>query len=358
MMFRWIVCFLCLLIAAAGCAGPAPLPPPAPPSAAIMARLSEAAVNAPRPHLILILDASAEPLARAIISRIGQLLPEGSAEISLYAVGKKLGPAGQPFVLAARPDAPDGVLAGLERLPRHSAPAPLEGVLDAVADSVASRSGPISIVIVGSGAGQTRIPLLAAAELKLRGGHSLCIHAIHTRPADGEGAALLGQMARMSHCGRAVRADEIAEDAALADFLADILFSEARRRVRPADAAAGPAPGDPVGAGMTPAIRLDAVGAVFERIDYRPGEWRVPAKDRPYLHRIAAAMDRNPEMMVDVTGSCDPAEAGCGEGLSERRARAVATLIESRGIAPHRLLFTGGGPSKAGREVTIRALFE
>jgi len=231
-----------------------------------------------------------------------------------------------------------------------------------VADRVANRSDLTAMVIVSDGANQTRIPVLAAAELKLRGGEALCIHTIQTGPAESEGAALLARLARMSHCGRAVKADDIADDAALADFLADILFSDTRQRAGSRHGgittSPAPTPGEAVGTGVTAAVRLDAVGAVFEEIDYPPGEWRVPGKDRPYLYRIAAAMDRNPAMMVDVSGSCDPAETGCGEGLSERRARAVATLIESRGIAPHRLLFTGRGPSGAGRRVIIRALFE
>ncbi len=362
MMFRRTVCLICLAILVAGCAGPGAVPAPAPPSPAIMARLSEAAAGAPRPQLILILDASAAPPARSVVSRIARILPEGSADITLYAAGQKLGSGGGPFLLAARPDAPGSVIAGLERLPRRSAPAPLEAVLDAVADKVANRSDPTAMVIVSDGANQTRIPVLAAAELKLRGGEALCIHTIQTGSADGEEADLLARLARMSHCGRAVKADDIADDAALADFLADILFSDARQRAGSRHdgiaASPPPTPGEAVGTGVTAAVRLDAVGAVFEEIDYPPGEWRVPAKERPYLYRIAAAMDRNPAMMVDVSGSCDPAETGCGEGLSERRARAVATLIESRGIAPHRLLFTGRGPSGAGRRVIIRALFE
>ena len=220
----------------------------------------------------------------------------------------------------------------------------------AMGTDLESLPGKTAVIIISDGLDMGPDTAQAQA-VKEQYGDAICFYPIQVANAE-EGTAFLSEIASIGGCADLINADELMDAGAMAAFVEKILLEDAP----PAPIVRAPmdsdgdgvldpddqCPGTPAGA------KVNAVGCwILDHIlfDFDKDEIKPGAFER--LDAIAAILDKNPAMSVEIQGHTD--NIGTKEynmDLSQRRANAVAKYLEDKGIARDRLAATGFGFEK------------
>lgn len=155
----------------------------------------------------------------------------------------------------------------------------MERAVDAAVRDLTELPGRSAVVIISDGEGQTDIPILAAAEMRMRLGGRVCIHTIHLADGDTEetdveegggksrGRRLLEKLARVGRCGFSVTSGELASAREMARFVGNVLLAENEPMPLPPPETGDPGGGAAVPAGTEPSEKraeraADGEGAV------------------------------------------------------------------------------------------------
>jgi OmpA-OmpF porin, OOP family len=117
---------------------------------------------------------------------------------------------------------------------------------------------------------------------------------------------------------------------------------------RPGSSSSGGAGADPVPPTATRARQAarERTG-VADQVNFDVGSDRISEESKPTLDKIAVAMKRNDDWRMVIEGHADAqGSPEDNRALSERRAQAVKTYLQSAGIAPARLTAVGFGASR------------
>ena len=209
--------------------------------------------------------------------------------------------------------------------------------------------------------------MASAQALKDQYGSSICFYPILVGDS-AEGEDLLKKIADIGGCGFYSTADELLTSAGMAAFVEKAFLNKKAVMAAPAPAPA-PAPAAPAAPVVKVKKDSDQDG-VYDEDDQCPGTpmgavvnsvgcWVLDNvlfdfdKDvikpvaYPLLDNVAAILERNPVMSVELHGHCD--NVGTPEynmDLSLRRARAVKDYLVGKGILQNRLATEGFGFTK------------
>jgi outer membrane protein OmpA-like peptidoglycan-associated protein len=82
----------------------------------------------------------------------------------------------------------------------------------------------------------------------------------------------------------------------------------------------------------------------FDHIYFAKGDAQLSSTAEVELNRVLSAMERNPEMTIEITGYTDAlGDAAYNEALSNNRAMAAAKFLIHKGINPTRIILKGKG---------------
>ncbi len=105
-------------------------------------------------------------------------------------------------------------------------------------------------------------------------------------------------------------------------------------------AAAAPAPVAP----LAPPLPVAGQTIVLEGVNFESGSARLTADSRVRLDEVAATLQANPEVVIEVRGHTDSlGSSDANLDLSQRRATAVRDALVLRGVAPARVRAVGYG---------------
>ncbi len=193
---------------------------------------------------------------------------------------------------------------------------PLSGAIDVAADHLDGTSGDTALIIVSDferidSGNVTR----ALDHMRTKSGDRLCVHTI-TIGDDNRAYQVAEEIAAVSECGSSMKAADVASPDSMASYVSNVLL-----------AAAPPA-------AAAPAVLYEkntlSTAALF---DFDSAVLREDGKVA--LHELGDTIKAKGAKVVDIdiighTDSTGPAEYN--QGLSERRAQAVADYIISEGI--------------------------
>jgi outer membrane protein OmpA-like peptidoglycan-associated protein/opacity protein-like surface antigen len=93
-----------------------------------------------------------------------------------------------------------------------------------------------------------------------------------------------------------------------------------------------------------PQVQAISEGLVLEGVNFRSGSAQLTAESIGKLSEVAASLEANPEVRVEVRGHTDATgSAETNRDLSQRRAMAVRDVLIQLGIAPSRVTAVGYG---------------
>jgi OOP family OmpA-OmpF porin len=345
--------------------------------------------------------------AKDIISRMNQTIPDLKLTAGLREFSPSIW-SGDLTRLVYGPTAytKAGLEDALQQVKRAGGHSPLAIAMDAAGDDLASARGDIALIIVSDGKDMDQAPVAAAKNLKSLFDDRLCIYTVLVGDSPS-GKKLLDKVADAGQCGFAVNADDIASADGMADFVEKVFFAKVRK---PMDSDGDGVTDDLDRCPNTPrGVKVDAQGCpldsdgdgvpnyldkcpdtprgaevdkqgcpldtdgdgVPDYLDQCPGtpkgatvnsvgcwalkgtvlfdhdKWELKPAAYPILDEVVAIMKKNPDIRGVIEGYTDSTgPAAYNQQLSEKRARAVETYIESHGIDPARFTVKGYGESK------------
>ena len=345
---KQVICLVTVVLLASSCAsthrdaGPSPTNGVAIELAANEARVTD--------NLVLLADASGTMTghhghferAKAAVNAVVSTLPGADAR-SISGGGYSAGLIGfggdersgtplAPFDREALAQAA-GALQPLGWLPRHGGSTPIDEALLEASGQLSGASGQAAVVLVSDGRADAPRATRAAAKRLVSNysGGDLCLHTVHTG-AGSAGAELLREIASYSSCGSATTASALADGAGLAAFTRAVMLGAA-----PAQPAPRAVPEvDP----CERTLRLRGVEFEFDKARLRPESTTV-------LDIAAEQLKACPNVKVQVIGHTDSVGTDAyNQGLSMRRAQAVADYLVNQGISRSNLGVDGRGESQ------------
>lgn len=306
---------------------------------------------------LLLVDASGSidsrtqfPDAKALVESFVQGMPEGRYDTGVIAFGGT-----QRDSLRLAPFARSTVAGKVSSVSHLGEDTPLPTVLDEARSQLAGTSGHTAIVMFTDGLPsvasreQPADWTLAAARRLLRSQSGLvCFHTVQVGD-DPAGTALLRQLAELTPCGSIQSANAIQNGSDLLIAQRHIFMGSAL----PAVAAAAPRDADRDGVAdnrdncpRTPrGAEVDKRGCwVLIGLNFALDSSAIDSQGNRELDDVARILRENPDVRIRIDGHTDSlGEASYNQALSERRARALQTHLESVGIDPSRMDSRGHG---------------
>jgi OOP family OmpA-OmpF porin len=233
----------------------------------------------------------------------------------------------------------DGFKAGLDKVKYTGGNSPLGVAISAAGADLATAAGTSRLVIVSDGTQHNMDDAAgAAAALKAKMGDKLCIYTVWVGD-DLAGQKVLEKVAKAGGCGTADNAATLTDQKALAAYV-ERVFLNKKPAAAPAPVAA-PAPPAPAPA-ATPCNGVVTVNLVFDFDKATIKDDMIPA-----LEQATKIMNECPAATYVVAGhTCNIGTDAYNQGLSERRAAAVKSWLESHGVAASRLQTKGYGEAQ------------
>ncbi len=249
-----------------------------------------------------------------------------------------------------------GFQAGLDKITEAGGPSPMFKAIDeAGGDFDGFEGGNSAVIFITDGLDLPGDVLTSAKTLKAAYGSSMCFYPILVGDAP-EGKTLVEGIADIGQCGAAYNAEDLLTSNGMASFV-ETVFLNSKPGVAPVAPKvsmkkdtdqdgvyddADQCPNTPMGAPVTPAgcWVLDNVLFDFDMDVIKPEAYGI-------LKNAAAILKKNPKMNVELHGHCDnEGTEAYNEGLSKRRANAVKTYLNSKGVVLSRMVTKGYGYSR------------
>jgi OOP family OmpA-OmpF porin len=234
---------------------------------------------------------------------------------------------------------------------------PMEKALEAAIDDLKDAKGKIAVIVVSDGLQMDEAPI-AAEKLKAKYGDKLCIYTIWVGD-EPKGQELMKKIATAGGCGFADNAADLEAPAKMATFVEKVFLTPAPKAPAEAMKVAPPTKcPDQDGDGVcddkdkcpdTPkGARVDENGCWVIGAPLFDFDKSVVKKQYfPLLDEVVAIINQNPKLKVQIQGhTCSIGTDKYNQGLSERRANAVAKYINGKGVAKDRLAAMGLGEKK------------
>jgi OOP family OmpA-OmpF porin len=216
----------------------------------------------------------------------------------------------------------------LDKIKPAGGPSPLNKAVAALAGDFKDTQGKIALVIISDGKDQDGAPVAAANGLKAQYGDRLCIYTVLVGD-DPAGQKVMGDLSKVTGCGQAVTAEQLATPAQMANFVETVLLEA----VAPPKAQMPPK--SPRGTWVFKDIKFEFDQATLMESSY------------PTLETIFAAMRDTPELKVEIQGhTCAMGSDAYNLDLSQRRAQTVLEHLKSKGITAARMTAKGYGESQ------------
>ena len=300
-------------------------------------------------------------LAKAIAERMNATLPELSQIGGLRSFGHSSAVSDQDTQLffGMEKYTTAGFKAGLDKITEAGGPSPLYRAIDAaVNDFDGFEGGKSAVIFITDGLDLPGDVIASAQKLKDRYGDAMCFYPILVGDA-ADGKALVKDLAAVGKCGAAYNAIDLLSGQGMADFVKDV-FLEAK----PDAPAPAPAP-------KPAAVKMDTdKDGVYDDMDHCPrtpmgakvnsaGCWVlgdvlfdfdkdiIKPEAYPLLDEAARILKKNYKINIELHGHTDNiGSERYNIGLSDRRAEAVKTYLNSKGIVLSRMTTKGFGFSK------------
>ena len=322
-------------------------------------------------NLYFILDASSSmdefyagcskfETARAIVARFNQTMPDLDVQTTLRGFGFHAAVSDENTSLFYGPGdyKRSGLADGLGAVTRPGGASPIASALRAAASDLKGKEGPVALVIVSDGKDMDQESLAATHGLTAQLKDRLCLYTVLVGN-DPAGKALLEKMAASSACGKASTADGLASGASMAAFVQEVILG--KKADADGDGVSNQedkCPGTPRG------VQVDASGCpipmatksaevteagtwIYRSIQFESDRAELKPGSYPALHEIAAGLQAQPSMRLEVQGHTDNrGNAGYNRKLSEKRAQAVVSYLIGKGIDAERLIPRGYGDTR------------
>ncbi len=225
---------------------------------------------------------------------------------------------------------------GMSTLQWGSGPTPMEKAIDGAAIDLQGKTGNSAVIIVsdfenipGVDDLQPEKVIPAVARLKAQYGDRVCIYTIQVGKYP-RASGMVDPIMKEAKCGASVNADDLASQAAMDAFVANIFLTTPPPP--PPPAAAAPAEVVQVQEAKAEAAAA-VVAAELENIHFDFDKSAIRTPDREILKRHADWLMKNKDYTVLVEGNCD--ERGSTEynlALGERRAMETKKYLVGLGI--------------------------
>lgn len=350
-------------------------------------------------HLIFVLDASSsmadsyqqyEKLdrARGVIRNFNATMPDVDVAVTLRSFGHdaSVSSRSSEALYPSQAYSRSGLDNAIDKAHTAGGSSPLGRALKDAAVELKTVTAPIAMVIVSDGKEMASTTLTAAQVLKADHAGRLCIYTVQVGDA-ADGQRLLGRLAGVTGCGKALSAEELDSGPAMAAFVTDVLLAakndsdgdgvaddKDRCPDTPAGVTVDPSgcPLDSDGDGVadhkdacpgTPAgVKVDGKGCeivahsgevtaagtfIFKGIQFENNKADLRESSVPTLDEITGILEAEPDLRIEIHGHTDGSGArSYNQDLSKRRAEAVKAYLVSQGIAAERLTTRGYGPDR------------
>jgi len=353
-------------------------------------------------HLMFVLDASSSmadkyqeyrklDVAREIINRFNDTMPDLDITAALRSFGhaKSVSPTSSAVLLPTGQYSRDALSAAVNKVQEAGGISPLGRSLNHAAQDLKSVDGRVALVIVSDGKDMGPETVAAAEALHASRSGRLCIYTVQVGDSKG-GAALLGKIAALSGCGAAVAAGDLGSGSAMKDFVQNVLLTAkgdsdgdgiTDDKDRCPDTPSGvqvdangcpldsdrdgvldyrdACPDTPVGTPVddkgcpipqpveTSAEKTDAGTYLYRDIQFENNQAVLRESSFTALNEVTELLKAKPELNVEIHGHTDGSGARAYNlDLSRKRAEAVKTFLEGKGIAPSRMVTRGFGPDR------------
>jgi len=249
-----------------------------------------------------------------------------------------------------QPYAQAGFGEALENVTCDGGNSPLADALNAVGEDLQQMQGKSALIIVSDGKDMRTAPLTAARNLAAAYA-DICIYTVQVGD-DQAGAALLGDVAKVSSCGYMTNYEGIYDAGNMAKFVKSAFFGE---MFVPTPVPAAPTAMDSDGDGVldeddrcpnTPqGARIDQYGCwTISNVLFDFDKSTLKSEFHAGLDEIIAVFGQNPGLQVEIQGhTCNIGPAAYNQKLSERRAKAVFDYLVEKGVDASQLSAVGFG---------------
>ncbi len=294
--------------------------------------------------------------ARAVVTRMNQTIPELGQTAGLRSFGHDPSVSNKSTVLfyGIEKYSTAGLKNNFAKINKAGGISPINDGLDAAANrDLKGLKGQNAVILISDGKDLPRDVLDAAKRFKDMYGNAVCFYTIHVGDSES-GKSLLKQIAEIGGCGFAADADDVLTSAGMASFVEAAFLHKKGAPKAPKLAmkkdsdkdgvydADDQCPGTPTGAKVNKAGCWVLGNVLF---DFNKADVRAVAQ--PMLNSVAAILDKNPAMIIELQGHCDNiGSAAYNNDLSLRRANAVKDYLADEGIAANRIKTKGFGFEK------------
>lgn len=299
-------------------------------------------------------DATKLAIEKEILTRFNNALPNITLSSGLrsFGYGPCLSWGYTHLNQSIQSHSPSSFEGAVNSLECSSGGTPAASAFEAASVDLASASGQISVIFLSDGHNYDSSPATAIEALQEQYGDNFCLHTIWVgNEAEGNGQAVLQELAEISGCGSSVAASAVASSEGMANFISTALFDSATPHVV---AIAGDADGDGVQDSKdkcpnTPkGAKVDRDGCwAFHGIFFDFDQSKIKPGYENTFNSAAKVLTLNPALTVEIQGHTDSiGSEAYNLGLSTKRAEAVKQHMVKKGINPSRMTTKGFGESK------------
>lgn len=248
---------------------------------------------------------------------------------------------------------PEGLMAALDGVKRAAGNSPLALAITEGIQDLSEMDGRLAVIIISDADGQGQEALDAAYAMAKAYPDRLCIYTVLVGD-DANGANLLKNIAEATDCGYAFNADSVLTSQGIVNFTSSIFFTQAPVKevkivevvvvIIDTDEDGVPdeedkCPGTPKGA------KVDGHGCwVLDGLLFDLNKAGIKPASLPILDEAYEILARNPNLAYVIRGYTDSTgPAAYNMALSKKRADAVKSYFEDKGIAAGRLETEGLG---------------
>jgi OOP family OmpA-OmpF porin len=222
---------------------------------------------------------------------------------------------------------------------------PVDQALDNSSEDMASMGKKTAVILIGDGKYHAFDAVAAAKRMKSRYGTNACIHTVLVDSENPDKNQIMQEIANAGECGSYQNAKNLESPQGMANWVEDV-FLEKAQVTAPLDSDGDgvydyldKCPDTPKGASV------DSRGCwVIRGLNFDTAKWDIKPNSYRYLEEVAAILNNNPGLKVEIQGHTDNRGAAeYNQNLSEKRANAVMEYLVGKGITPNRLTAIGYG---------------